>query len=176
MLRRIALLLFAAILVLLSGITLCGERRRSSVDSLAPTGALHVFKTSESWISVRSKHVLLIGNASERELRQIALRLEQFREVVSQLFQNVSVESPVPTTIIVFKDDASYGPFKRSDNNAGYFQPGQDVNYITLGGDTGVNRILAASSFMNMLTCSSTILSEVCLPGSMRDSRNCVVR
>src|SRR6476660_4104762 len=132
MLRKSAALLFAAILVLLSSVTLCGERRQTGVDSFVPTDAHHVFKTHESWISVRSKHVLLIGNASERELRQIALRLEQFREVVSQLFQNVSVESPVPTTVIVFKDDASYGPFKRSDNNAGYFQPGQDVNYITL--------------------------------------------
>jgi len=136
MLQKIAALLFAAILVLLSSVTLCGERRRSSFHSLAPVSTPHFFKTSESWISVRSKHVLLIGNASERELRQIAQRLEQFREVVSQLFQNVSVDSPVPTTIIVFKDDASYGPFKRSDNNAGYFQPGQDVNYITLSGET----------------------------------------
>jgi len=41
-------------------------------------------------------------------------------------------DSAIPTTVIVFKDDASYGPFKVSENNSGYFQPGQDVNYITL--------------------------------------------
>ena len=136
MLRKIAALPFAAILILLSSVTLCGERRRSSVHSLAPAGTPHLFKTSESWISVRSKRVLLIGNASERELRLIALRLEEFREVVSQLFKSVSVESPVPTTVIVFRDDASYSSFKRSDNNAGYFQPGPDVNYITLSTET----------------------------------------
>src|SRR6185369_4523274 len=36
------------------------------------------------------------------------------------------------TTVIAFKSEASYRPFKLNDSNAGYFQPGQDVNYITL--------------------------------------------
>jgi tetratricopeptide (TPR) repeat protein len=86
----------------------------------------------DAWISVRSPHLLVIGNGNEKDIRQVAIQLEQFREVVSQLFDNSPGESPVPTTVIVFKDDASYGPFKSSENNAGYFQPGQDVNYITL--------------------------------------------
>jgi tetratricopeptide (TPR) repeat protein len=38
----------------------------------------------------------------------------------------------VPTTVIVFKSDSSYRPFKVNANDAGYFQPGLDVNYITL--------------------------------------------
>jgi tetratricopeptide (TPR) repeat protein len=86
----------------------------------------------DSWISVRSQHLLVIGNGKEKDIREVAIQLEQFREVVSQLFDNSPAESPVPTTVIVFKDDASYGPFKSSENNAGYFQPGLDVNYITL--------------------------------------------
>ena len=86
----------------------------------------------DNWVSVRSRHLLLIGNGSEREIRQVAARLEQFREIVGQVFSRVSTDSPVPTTVIVFKDDASYGPFKTNENNAGYFQPGPDVNYITL--------------------------------------------
>jgi len=38
----------------------------------------------------------------------------------------------VPTTVVVFKSDSSYAPFKPHANTAGYFQPGDDVNYITL--------------------------------------------
>ena len=38
----------------------------------------------------------------------------------------------MPTTVIVFKNDDSYRPFKPNENTAGYFQPGPDVNYITL--------------------------------------------
>ena len=96
------------------------------VSSFAPVVA------KETWTSVRSKNFLLIGNASEKEIRQVAIRLEQFREVFARLFTNMNVNSPAPTTVVVFKNDESYRPFKPNVNTAGYFQPGQDVNYITL--------------------------------------------
>jgi len=86
----------------------------------------------DTWTSVRSKNFLLLGNASEKDIRQVGVRLEQFREVFSRLFTTLSVNSPVPTTVVVFKNDDSYRPFKPSENTAGYFQPGPDVNYITL--------------------------------------------
>jgi tetratricopeptide (TPR) repeat protein len=89
----------------------------------------------DTWISVRSKHLLVIGNGPDKEIRLVAERLEQFREVVSQRFPKPGLDTAVPTTVIVFKDDASYRPFKTSENNAGYFQPGQDVNYITLSSE-----------------------------------------
>ena len=86
----------------------------------------------DNWVSVRSKNFFLVGNASEKEIRQVATRLEQFREVFSRLFTHMKLTSPVPTTVIVFKTDKSYAPFKPNPNLAGYFQPGPDVNYITL--------------------------------------------
>lgn len=86
----------------------------------------------DNWVSVRSKNFFLIGNASEKEIRQVGTRLEQFREVFSRLFTRTKFTSPVPTTVVVFKSDKSYMPFKSNPNNSGYFQPGPDVNYITL--------------------------------------------
>src|SRR5437762_2313930 len=86
----------------------------------------------DTWISVRSKNFFLIGNSSEKEIRQVAERMEQFREVASHLFTKANFNSPVPTTVVVFKNDSSYRPFKPNANTAGYFQPGPDVNYITL--------------------------------------------
>jgi predicted Zn-dependent protease len=86
----------------------------------------------DTWTSVRSKNFLLVGNANEKEIRQVGIRLEQFREVFSRLFTSMKVNSPVPTTVVVFKNDESYRPFKPNAHTAGYFQPGSDVNYITL--------------------------------------------
>src|SRR6185503_14077545 len=97
--------------------------------ALAPA---HQALAKDNWISVRSKNFQLIGNASEKEVKQVANRLEQFREVFTQLFPKAKFTSPVPTTVIVFKSDKSYAPFKPRANLAGYFQPGPDVNYITL--------------------------------------------
>lgn len=61
----------------------------------------------EIWTSVRSKNFLLIGNAGEKEIRQVGTRLEQFRFVFSQLFPKANLASPVPTTVVVFKSDGS---------------------------------------------------------------------
>ena len=96
------------------------------VSSHAPVSA------KDTWTSVRSKNFLLVGNANEKDIRQVGVRLEHFREVFSRLFTNLNVNSPVPTTVVVFKNDESYRPFKPNANTAGYFQSGPDVNYITL--------------------------------------------
>lgn len=86
----------------------------------------------DTWVSVRTKNFLMVGNAGEKDIRKVALRLEQFREVFTRLFPKMKFNTPVPTTVIVFKSDSSYAPFKPRANTAGYFQAGPDVNYITL--------------------------------------------
>jgi len=89
----------------------------------------------DNWVSVQTKNFFMIGNANEKEIRKVALKLEQFREVFTKLFPNMRFNTPVPTTVVVFKSDESYAPFKPAANTAGYFQPGEDVNYITLTTD-----------------------------------------
>src|SRR4026207_836779 len=86
----------------------------------------------DTWVSVRTKNFLMLGNASEKEIRRVGRKLEQFREAFTNLFPNIRFNTPVPTTVIVFKSDSSYAPFKPNASTVGYFQPGPDVNYITL--------------------------------------------
>ena len=91
-----------------------------------------VVVAKDPWISVQSRNFFLVGNGSEKDIRQVGVRLEQFRDVFTRLFPKVQFTSPVPTTVIVFKSNSSYKPFKPNPNVAGYFQPGPDVNYISL--------------------------------------------
>ena len=91
----------------------------------------------DRWVSVRTKNFFLVGNTSEGDVRQVATKFEQFKDVVSRLFPKIKTNSDLPVTIIVFKSDSSYRPFKplyqgKPTSIAGYFQQGQDVNYITL--------------------------------------------
>lgn len=93
----------------------------------------------DEWLQVRSKNFNLIGNASERDLRRVGTRLEQFRETFGLFFGSLHVTSPIPTNVVVFKSDSAYKPFKPKkpdgkidDFISGYFMPGDDVNYITL--------------------------------------------
>src|SRR5213595_183184 len=83
-------------------------------------------QAKETWTTVHSKNFTLVGNASEKEIRGVANRMEQFRSVFALLFPTVPLNSPVPNTIIVFKSDGAFKPFKPNPNYAGYFQPGDD--------------------------------------------------
>ncbi len=110
---------------------------RAVVAALAVLLAAQAANAKDTWTSVRSQNFLLVGNASEKEIRLVATRLEQFRDVFKRLLANVNFNTPVPTTVVVFKNDSSYKPFKpvvegKVSEVAGYFQSGDDVNYITL--------------------------------------------
>ncbi len=123
------------------------QRTRALVAALVLLFATQAAAAKETWTSVRSQNFFLVGNAPEKEIRQVATRLEQFRDVFTRLFAQVNFNSPVPTTVVVFKSDGSYKPFKPMADGktvavAGYFQPGEDVNYITLTTERG-----AESSF-----------------------------
>src|SRR5215204_4930165 len=115
---------------------------RPLVAALVVLLAAQAAAAKDTWTSVRSQNFFLVGNASEKEIRQVATRLEQFREVFTKLFTNVKFNTPMPTTVVVFRNDGAYKPFKpvvdgKVSEVAGYFQPGDDVNYITLTPDRG---------------------------------------
>jgi tetratricopeptide (TPR) repeat protein len=115
---------------------------RAAAAALVLLFAAQAAAAKDTWTSVRSQNFLLVGNASEKEIRQVGTRLEQFREVFTKLFPNATFSTPVPTTVVVFKNDSAYKPFKPVADGkivevGGYFQPGQDVNYITLTPDRG---------------------------------------
>src|SRR5258705_3044392 len=64
----------------------------------------------DNWINVQTKHFVFVSSASEARTRELAIQLEQFRFVVSELF-NVE-PAAVPVTIVVFKSEAAFRPFK----------------------------------------------------------------
>jgi tetratricopeptide (TPR) repeat protein len=90
------------------------------------------------WISLRTPHFLLIGDASASEIRNVALRFEQFREAVTTVFPVFADKTPGPPVVVfVFRNEKSYQPFLPQFNGkpvkvAGYFLNGRDVNYITM--------------------------------------------
>ena len=89
----------------------------------------------DEWLRVQSKNFQLVGNASEKEQRRVATKLEQFRYVFTQLFPKMNFNSPVPTRVVVFKDKKTFDKYKTIEWAAGYFQPGEGVNYIVLSAE-----------------------------------------
>jgi tetratricopeptide (TPR) repeat protein len=94
----------------------------------------------EQWTRVRSENFTLIGNASGRQIRDVAVKLEQYRTILERVFGAKKISHTVPTTVIVFKNEKSFNPFRplyqgRLTDVAGYFQPGRDINYIAVSAE-----------------------------------------
>ena len=97
-------------------------------------------QSRDGWRSVRTNHLFVIGNADAENLRRVAVWLEYFHAAFARLVSRNVIDSSVPTTVIVFRDDASFTPFKpvyqgRPQSVSGFFMPGDDVNYIALSLD-----------------------------------------
>lgn len=93
----------------------------------------------DKWSKVQTKNFELIGNADENDIKNVAVKLEQFHQSFRQILSNINFISLPPVKVIVFKDENSFNTFKpinaagnRIDWIKGYFQRSEDANYIVL--------------------------------------------
>ena len=90
----------------------------------------------DTWINLTTKNFNIISNADEGRTRKLALKLEQFHFAFSKIF-NLPLERSIKTTVMVFKNEFSFNPYKtlyngKPANVAGYFQGGEDENLIVM--------------------------------------------
>jgi len=105
-----------------------------AIALLLPTNA------DARWTRLRTANFDFIGDAPAGQIREVAQRLEQFREVMVRALPGATAVSPVPTIVVVFSSDRALTPVKpmfrgNTTDVSGYFQPGEDLNYIALNGE-----------------------------------------
>jgi hypothetical protein len=100
------------------------------ISAAAPCGA--------EWRRLDSPNFTVIGDVSARELRDLAVKFESFRESLGRALGARATAAAVPTVIIVFPTDKAFAPFKpryqgkpRADVR-GFFTPGANINYILI--------------------------------------------
>jgi tetratricopeptide (TPR) repeat protein len=91
------------------------------------------------WTRLRSDHFEFVGDASERNIRDVALHLEQFREALSRVLPPAAVATTVPAVVFVFQSDASLTPYKPTFEGkpvalAGFFSGWTDRTLIAING------------------------------------------
>jgi FimV-like protein len=96
----------------------------------------------DNWTSVRTRNLFLISDAGAAELRQVASWLELFHTAVAGLLSRRAFNSSAPTIGIIFRSDREFEAFKplyqgKPVEVSGYFQPGDDVNYIAFSLEPG---------------------------------------
>jgi tetratricopeptide (TPR) repeat protein len=92
---------------------------------------------ADKWISIHTKNFTLVGNAGESDIRRAGRTLEEFRSAMAAVFPKIDQLSTAPSTILVFKNEDSFKPYKpvykgQPANLVAFFQPGDDVNYIAV--------------------------------------------
>lgn len=92
---------------------------------------------ADKWVSIHTRNFTLVGNASESDIRRAGRTLEEFRSAMAVLFPQIDQTSSASSTILVFKNDDSFKPYKpvykgQAANVVAFFQPAEDVNYIAL--------------------------------------------
>ena len=78
-----------------------------------------------------------MGNAGESDIRRVGRSLEEFRSALAIMFPKIDQTAPVPVTVMVFKNDESFAPYKpllegKPANVVAFFQRGEDINYIAV--------------------------------------------
>jgi len=92
---------------------------------------------SDRWIRVETENFVLFGDAGKNRVVEIGQRLERLREVLTKTTKGMTVHSPLPTHIYVFKNERSFGPYNLDDEDrptriAGYFVGTSEANYVAV--------------------------------------------
>jgi len=106
----------------------------AALAALAPSAAL------AKWTRLTSPNFVFLGDASAGQIRQVAEKLEQFREVMTRALPGATSTSPVPTVVLVFANDRSMNPVKplyrgNTIELAGFMYTGEDRNYLAIDGE-----------------------------------------
>ena len=111
----------------------------SAVLCFAFTSPLVGFTRSSEpkWIRISSAHFSILTDATEKKGRELSLRLEQMRDIFSQLFLKNKLQLPEPLDVIALRSDEEYirvAPLRQGQPTSapGFFLHGDDRNYIVL--------------------------------------------
>ncbi len=108
---------------------------------ITATAAMALPREKQRWVELDTPGFKFFSNAGQRATARIATDLENLRAVLGQL-STLEMSSPVPTTIYIFKSDASFRPYKILHEGkpaavSGYFAAREHANFIAINGGSG---------------------------------------
>lgn len=91
---------------------------------------------ADDWLQARSENFLLIGNADEWTICEVANQLEEFRATIQSLWSSAPELPFKPMVVFVFRDARSFEPFAPLDEQGhplevgGYLLDGEGISFI----------------------------------------------
>ena len=119
---------------------LCASAVEPGLHAQAPPAAAAAPVMSRDWKRLRTPSLTVVGNAGAGELRRVATEIERFRLALGAFAPGMRLDSPLPTTVVVFSDNRAFMPFKPRERGrlmpfvAGYFIPLPEEHRIVMSG------------------------------------------
>jgi TolA-binding protein len=108
------------------------------VSAVAADRTLDLPPKSDKWNEVRTQNFTLYGDTTVARMKEVGLDLEKLRAVLLVMKKTLTANSPVPTSIYVFKTQDALDPYLpprlpgQKIKFASYFLESSDGNYIAL--------------------------------------------
>jgi hypothetical protein len=98
------------------------------------------------WLRIDSPNFVIIGEVGARDLSDIAVQFEGFREALKQVLGEGATSTAVPTIVIVFPSDRAFTPLMpklqgQTSEVGGRFMGTGDINYIAIVSDGQPGRL-----------------------------------
>ncbi len=127
----------AAALSLLAGAAAIGGPASSKANpnpNPSPNG-IPLPSRDDAWVQVRTANFTLYGDAGVSKIESAGQDLERLRAVLLRMKTSLTANSPVPTSLLVFKNRSALEPYLprqsgKPRNIDGYFQTSSDGNFI----------------------------------------------
>jgi Tfp pilus assembly protein PilF len=131
----------------------------SCLAALPTAAANDLPGADQRWIQLQTENFTFISNAGRSATKEVALDLEELRLVLSRL-SDYELQSPVPTTIYVFRHRRSFAPFNlrlngRPADLAGYFLHRPHGNYIAVNADVARASAVVFHEYVHYLTATN---------------------
>ena len=92
----------------------------------------------DNWVELRSEHFHVVSNAKPKDIQRAMRKLEEFRHLLSYALPGLRLDSPIPTSVMLFKDDKSFRPYAPLTTEGktmkvdGFMQPGRERMYLAV--------------------------------------------
>lgn len=98
-----------------------------------PVGAA---SSGEGWGRLETAHFTFLSNLDAKATHEIGNDLERLRGALTELFPRASFESPKPTLMYLFADQASFAPYSLGGGEPGFFAPHAHANFAAVVGSS----------------------------------------
>jgi tetratricopeptide (TPR) repeat protein len=134
-----------AFLLILAGRGLCAAPAAKPLPAEGPR-----------WTEARSEHVFFYSQCSDEKTRELAGRFETLRKIFPFISPDLArswtrMSSPLPTHVFLFKDMASFAPYRPDPHVGGFFSARATGNFAALPAGDEEGLAVASHEFVHFV-------------------------